>query len=176
MKASFKLSKRALRDQIFTLLYNQNNPEAAILQLNLILKSAPENSQALALKAYALNKLANARKEWKYSQSALDHADRALLLNPSDDLALTSKGWAQIDLGRAQEALPILQRATKVNPRNEFAWYNLAWAQYLSGDAASSTESIKRALEISPGNEIIKRGKELMERGAIPEHLKKPRT
>lgn len=167
------MSKPELREQIFTLLYDENKPEMAILQLNRLLKSTPENSQVLALKAYALNKLANARKEWKYSHSALEHADRALLLNPDDDLALTSKGWAQIDVGRAQEALPTLHRATKVNPRNEFAWYNLAWAQYLTGDAASSTESIKRALEISPGNQIIRRGKELMERGEIPKHLKK---
>jgi tetratricopeptide (TPR) repeat protein len=173
MKDLFKVSMLELREHIFALLYDEKKPEIAILQLNRLLKSAPENSQALALKGYALNKLANARKEWKYSQSALEHADRALLLNPDDDLALISKGWALINLGRALEALPTLQSATRVNPRNEYGWYNLAWAQYLTGDAASSTESMKRALDISPGNEIIRRGKGMMERGEIPKHLKK---
>jgi len=140
--------------------------------LNAIIKTSPENSLAIALKAYALNKLANIHREWKYSQRALEYADRALALNPHDDLALTSKGWALIDLGRASEALPALQEAIRANPNNEYSWYNLAWAQYLTGDAVASTESIARALRISPGNPIIKRGKEMMEKGGVPKHLK----
>lgn len=123
-----------LREQIFNLLYSQMKPEQAVLQLNRILKAAPEHSEAFALKAYALNKLANSRKGWTYTQHALESADRALALNPGDDIALTSKSWALIDLGRAQEALSPLQHATKVNPANEYAWYNLAWAQYLTGN------------------------------------------
>jgi tetratricopeptide (TPR) repeat protein len=97
-------------------------------------------------------------------------------LNPDNDIALTSKGWALIDLGKPKEAIPVLQMATRVNRNNEYAWYNLAWAQYLTGDAASSSESIGRALQISPGNPIIKRGKQMMENGEVPEHLKKTRN
>jgi tetratricopeptide (TPR) repeat protein len=166
------MSQSELRDRIFALLYSDNKPEEAILQLNRIIKETPERSEASALKAYALNKLANSRKEWKYSQNALENADRALALNPDDDIGLTSKGWALIDLGRAQEAISPLERATKVNPTNEYAWYNLAWAQYLTGNAAASTDSIRRALQIDPGNAIIKRGKEMMENGVVPIHLK----
>jgi len=162
-----------LRDRIFELIYSKNRTEEAILQLNGLIKASPENSQAIALKAYALNKLANARHEWKYSQHSLEYASRALALNPNDDIALTSKGWALIDLGRAEEALLTLQQATRVNPNNEYAWYNLAWAQYLTGNAAASTESIIRALQVSPGNPIIKRGKDMMEKGEVPDHLKK---
>ena len=94
-----------LRDEIFYLLYSQNKPEQAILQLNRIIKVTPENSQALALKAYALNRLANARREWKYSENALEHSERSLALNPDDDIALVSKGWALIDLGKAHPLL-----------------------------------------------------------------------
>jgi len=164
-----------LREQIFTLIYSQKKPEYAILQLNRIIKADPENSQALALKAYALNKLANARREWEYSRQALDYAEKALALSPDDDIALTSKGWTLIDLGRAKEALSPLERATKVNPNNEYAWYNLAWAQYLSGNASASTQSVMKALQISPGNAIMMEGKKMMERGDIPSHLKKHR-
>lgn len=163
-----------LREKIFDLIYAKNKTEEAILQLNGIIKTSPENSQAIALKAYALNKLANTLSEWKYSQQSLEYADRALALNPNDDIALTSRGWALIDLGRANEALPVLRQATRVSPSNEYSWYNLAWAQYLTGNAAASTESITRALRINPGNAIIKRGKEMMESGKVPEHLKKP--
>ena len=162
-----------LRERIFTLIYSKNRTEEAILQLNGMIKASPENSEAIALKAYALNKLANLHREWKYSNHALESAERALALNPHDDIALTSKGWALIDLGGAKEALPALQQATRVNPNNEYAWYNLAWAQYLTGNAAASTEAIKRALQIDPGNPIIRRGKEMMEKGEVPDHLKK---
>ena len=166
------MSSSDLRERIFNLIYSQNKTEEAILHLNTIIKTAPENSLAIALKAYALNKLANIHREWKYSQKALEYADRALTLNPNDDLALTSKGWALIDLGRANEALPFLQEAVRANPNSEYSWYNLAWAQYLTGDAVASTESIARALRISPGNPIIKQGKEMMEKGEVPKRLK----
>lgn len=161
-----------LRERIFNLIYSKNKTEEAILHLNTIIKTSPENSLAIALKAYALNKLANIHREWKYSQQALEYADRALALNPNDDLALTSKGWALIDLGRANEAIPFLREAVRANPNNEYSWYNLAWAQYLTGDAVASTESMARALRISPGNPIIKRGKEMMEKGKVPKRLK----
>ena len=169
------MSTSDLRDQVFALIYSQKKPEEAILQLNRIIKQSPERSDAIALKAYALNKLANELQEWKYSEHALDNADRALVLNPDDDIALTSKGCALIDLGRAREAISPLERAVKVNPMNEYAWYNLAWAQYLIGNPAASTGSVKRALQINPGNAIIRRGKEMMEKGAIPSHMKKMR-
>jgi len=169
------MSTSDLRDQVFALIYSQKKPEEAILQLNRIIKQSPERSEAIALKAYALNKLANELREWKYSEHALENADRALVLNPDDDIALTSKGWALIDLGRAQEAVSSLERAVKVNPMNEYAWFNLAWAQYLTGNPAESTGSIKRALQINAGNAIIRRGKEMMEKGVIPSHLKKMR-
>lgn len=166
------MSSSDLRERIFNLIYSKNKTEEAILLLNAIIKTAPENSLAIALKAYALNKLANIHREWKYSQQALEYADRALALNPNDDLALTSKGWALIDLGRANDALPFLREAVRANPNNEYSWYNLAWAQYLTGDAVASTESIARALRISPSNPIIKRGKEMMEKGEVPKRLK----
>jgi tetratricopeptide (TPR) repeat protein len=169
------LSVSELREQIFALIYSEKKPEQAILKLNRIIKETPERSDAIALKAYALNKLANSLHEWKYTENALEQADRALALNPDDDIALTSKGWALIDLGKSQEAIFALERAAKVNPKNEYAWYNLAWAQYLTGDPAASTGSIKKALQINPGNVIIKHGKEMMEQGAIPSHLKKTR-
>lgn len=166
------LDTTELRGRIFRMIYSDRRPEQAILQLNLILRKTPENGEALALKAYALNKLANEQKDWSYSERALEFADRAITLDAADDIALTSKGWALIDLGRAQEALKPLQQATRSNPNNEYAWYNLAWAQYLTGDAVASKTSIERALKIHPGNPIVMKGQKMMEEGKIPEHLK----
>ena len=163
---------RDLRDEIFELIYSKNRTEEAILKLNGIIKSSPENSRAIALKAYALDKLANLLKEWKYSQLGLENAERALFLNPDDDIALTSKGWALIDLGRSSDAVEVLERATGVNPGNEFGWYNLAWAQYLTGDAQASSQSMNKALAINPNNPILRRGKEMMATGQVPKHLR----
>jgi tetratricopeptide (TPR) repeat protein len=161
-----------LLSEIFDLIYSKNRTEEAILKLNAVIKSSPENSRAIALKAYALNKLANLHNEWKYSKLALEFVERALSLNPNDDIALTSKGWALIDLGKANEALAALNQATRLNPNNEYAWYNLAWVQYLIGNALASTESIRRALALSPNNPILKRGKEMMQKGEVPKHLR----
>jgi tetratricopeptide (TPR) repeat protein len=161
---------------IFELVYSQKKTEQAILQLNRIIKSSPENSEALALKAYALNTLANTLHEWKHTQKALEYANRALSLNPDDDIALTSRGWALIDLGKAHEALVDLVHATKANPNNEYAWYNLAWAEYLTGKNVESAESIRRALAINPGNAVIRKGKRMMENGQVPAHLRSRRT
>jgi tetratricopeptide (TPR) repeat protein len=86
------LSVSELREQIFAFLYSEKKPELAILKLNRLIQETPERSDAIALKAYALNKLANSLQEWKYSENALEQAERALALNPDDDLALTSKG------------------------------------------------------------------------------------
>jgi len=161
-----------LREEIFELIYSRNKTEEAILKLNGVIKSSPENSRAIALKAYALCKLANLWKEWNYSGLGLEFAERALALNPSDDIALTSKGWALIDLRRAGEAVRVLQQATRANANNEYAWYNLAWAEFLTGDAVGSGQSMARALAINPNNSVLRRGKEMMAKGEVPAHLK----
>jgi tetratricopeptide (TPR) repeat protein len=160
-----------LREEIFALLYSRKRPELAVLRLNKMLEAEPENSEALALKSYSLNKLANESKNWEYSRAAIEVADRALRLDQEDDMALTSKGWALIDLGDAREAILCLSSAVKINPENQYTWYNLAWAEYLTGESAKSKESIKRALLIDPGNEIISQGKRMMETDQLPGHL-----
>jgi len=166
------MSKSKLREEVYDLLYAKHKPELAVLRLNRILREQPENAQALSLKAYALNKLANLIKDWEYSRSALAAAKKALELSPLNDIALTSKGWALIDLGRASESIPYLIRATTANPRNEYAWFNLAWAQYLIGNFTESSASITKALELSPNNAIIRRGKQLMKSARLPPHLR----
>ena len=165
------MSDSRLREDVYDLLYTKHSPEVAVLRLNRILEEEPENVEALSLKAYALDKLANTTKNWKYSRSALETSEKALAFDPVNDLALTSKGWALIDLGKAKDSIPYLIRATTANTRNEYAWYNLAWAQYLTGDLAESSISIAKALELSPNNAIIRRGRQMMKAGILPSHL-----
>jgi len=167
------MSDSKLREEIFDLLYTKQKPEVAVLRLNRVLEGDPSNEEAISFKAYALNKLANATKDWNYTKNALASADKALPINPVNDFALVSKGWALIDLGNAREAIPCLVRATTTNPNNEYAWYNLAWAQFLTGNSAESSSSIAKALELSPNNAIIRRGRRMMMTGNLPAHLRK---
>jgi len=57
------MSVSKLHEEVFDLLYVENKPEVAVLRRNRILEKTPENGEALPLKAYALSRLANARKE-----------------------------------------------------------------------------------------------------------------
>ena len=166
------MSDSKLREEVFDLLYTKQKPEVAVLRLNRVLEGDPGNEEAISFKAYALNKLANATKDWSYTKSALASADKALALNSVNDFALVSKGWALIDLGKAREAIPYLIRATTINPKNEYAWYNLAWAQFLNGNSAGCSSSIAKALELSPHNAIIRRGRRMMTTGNLPDHLR----
>jgi len=45
------MSSSDLRERIFNLIYSKNKTEEAILHLNAIIKTSPENSLAIALKA-----------------------------------------------------------------------------------------------------------------------------
>ena len=162
-----------LRDEVYGLLYVKHKPEVAVLRLNRILQEDQENVEAISLKAYALNKLANATKDWNYSKNAIACADKALALNSADEFALIGKAWALIDLGRASEAIPYLIRATAANSTNEYAWYNLAWAQFLTGNFAEASSSLAKALELSPNNAIIRVGKRMMKAGNVPAHLRR---
>ena len=169
------MGKVSLHDEIFTLIYSRKRVDEAILKLNRIIRATPENSEAICAQGVRVEQVGECSSGVAVFRACFGLREKALALNPNDDIALTSKGWALIDLGRAEEASRPLEQATRLNPRNEYAWYNLAWAQYLTGNAAASTESVRRGLEIDPGNSIIKRGKEMMEKGELPEHLRKQR-
>ena len=57
-------------------------------------------------------------------EEAIHTLDRALALNPGNEIAWINKGTALSRLGRLQEALRCYNSAIKVNPRYEVAWNN----------------------------------------------------
>lgn len=120
-----------------------------------------------------MNELANIEKNWQLSSESIEWAEKALKINPNNDIALFNKAWALTDLGKPKEALKYSERALKINLRNEYAWYNKAWSYYLLGKREKAIECCDKALEISPGNRIIEHGKETFLKNQMPEHLQK---
>lgn len=160
-------------EKAWDLIYGRRKIREAIEYIDEVLEKNPRNDNALAIKANALNKLANSEKNWELSLEAIKCADEALKINPNNDTALYNKSWALFDLGKPEEALKNSEKALKVNPTNEYAWYNKAWAYYLLGKREKAIEYCNKALAISPGNKIIEHGKETFLKNKMPEHLQK---
>lgn len=152
---------------------SDNQPEQAVIKLNIVIRETPSNARAWALKANALNRIANQRKEWDYSREALQCAQHAIELDSRDDLAHTNKAWALIDIGQIEDGLSASERALELNPRNVYAWFNKAWAHYLLGEKEAALSSCERALDLEPGNAVVQKGYDMFLNDEIPEHLRK---
>lgn len=167
------LAEENWEKKVWHLIYELRKIREAIEYLDEILRKNHGNDKALAIKANALNELANTEKNWQLSSEAIKCADEALKINANNDTALFNKSWALIDLGKPEEALRYAKKALEINPRNEYAWYNKAWAYYLLGKREKAIECCNKALQISPENRIIKQGKEAFLKNEMPEHLQK---
>jgi tetratricopeptide (TPR) repeat protein len=91
--------------EAWRLIYGERKIREAIEYLDEVSKRNPRNDIAFAIKANALNELANKEKDWHLSLQAIKCADEALRINPNNDIALFNKSWALIDLGKPREAL-----------------------------------------------------------------------
>lgn len=81
-------------EKAWHLIYGLRKISEAIEYLDEILKINLRNDKALAIKANALNELANTEKDWQLSSQAIECADEALKINPNNDTALFNKSWA----------------------------------------------------------------------------------
>jgi len=75
--------------------------------------------------------------------------DRALELNPIDDLALSNKGTAVQELGRPKEAITYYDRSLELNPSNASVWDNKAVALKVLERYQESIACCNRALELN---------------------------
>jgi len=81
---------------------------------------------------------------------ALRAIDRALDLNPRNEVAWVNKGNAYTKMGRLVDALRCFNAAIKVNPRYEVAWNNKGNALARLGRYEDALRCYERALEIDP--------------------------
>jgi adenylate cyclase len=73
----------------------------------------------------------------------MDHQERALALNPNDDLIVVQQGEVLTWLGRAEEGGEWIRRAMRLNPYHpERFWFHLARAQFVARKYAEAIESM----------------------------------
>ncbi|CAD8045608.1 unnamed protein product [Paramecium primaurelia] len=80
-----------------------------------------KQSERLLNEGWALNNLN------KY-QEAIECYDKAISINPKNDLAWSNKGWALNSLNKYQEAIECYDKAISFNPKYDFAWNNKGYA------------------------------------------------
>ena len=74
---------------------------------------------------------------------AFQHQQRALSLNPNDDLIVVQHGEILAWLGRGEEGIEWIRKAMRLNPYHpERFWYHLARAQFVAKRYAEAIESI----------------------------------
>lgn len=73
------------------------------------------------------------------------HQQRALALNPNDDLIVVQQGEILTWLGLAEEGIEWIRKAMRLNPFHpERFWFHLARAQFVARDYAEAIASIGR--------------------------------
>ncbi len=76
---------------------------------------------------------------------AVYHQQRALGLNPNDDLIVVQQGEILTWLGEAEEGSEWIRRAMRLNPYHpERFWFHLARAQFVAQRYAEAIESLRR--------------------------------
>lgn len=119
------------------------DPEAALQDLDSLLKRAPNDANAWVQKALALILLAQ-------YPAALEAANRALKLSPGNPNAHSYRGSALLQLGQLDEALAAYQRVIALAPHAAVAHYNRGNALRRLGRWSESLISLERALQIQP--------------------------
>ena len=78
-------------------------------------------------------------------EKAVYHQQRALALNPNDDLIVVQQGEVLTWLGQAEEGIEWIRKAMRLNPYHpERFWFHLARAQFASRRYAEAVESLRR--------------------------------
>lgn len=159
-------------DKVWDMIYRQGKVKKAIIHLNEVINENPQDDQAYAIKANALNQLANDTKNWDHTIAALRCVDEALQINPNNGTALFNKAWSLVDLGRPTEAIKYADKALEINPNNVYAWYNKAWAHHLLHQIEEALTCCNKMIEIDPEfTEWAEKMKSRIKNREFPEHL-----
>jgi len=75
---------------------------------------------------------------------AMFHQQRALALNPNDDLIVVQHGEVLTWLGQAEEGIEWIRKAMRLNPYHpERFWFHLARAQFVARQYAEAVDSLR---------------------------------
>ena len=118
-----------------------------------------DRAQTLAQKAAGLDPtltsayglLANLLLYKREYERALAQADRAIAINPNDELNFNVRGSILIYAGRPSEAISWLQASLRLDPANAPASVGLGVANYFLKQYGDAIEAFDRALARDPG-------------------------
>ena len=118
-----------------------NDPKAAISQLELVLKYAPDNLAALNDLAWAYQKTGE--------RKGLALAQRAHALAPHNPAVMDTLGWIYLEQNELARALPLLQKAASLAPNTAEIQYHYAMVLAKSGDKRGARRALEKALASS---------------------------
>jgi cellulose synthase operon protein C len=121
---------------------NQGQFKQAKATYETLLKSLPEDAQAMNNLAMALTRLGD--------PAAVAMAERALSKAPNQAEVIDTLGWALFQNGQNDRALQLLRDARLRNPSNSDIRFHLAAVLAQSGRQAEAKEEVEAALKAGP--------------------------
>jgi tetratricopeptide (TPR) repeat protein len=85
-------------------------------------------------------------------EAAVENFQRALALDPNDQLALTNLGHVLRDLGRRQDAIDVYRRALALDPARPENHCHLGTVLFELRRVEAATDCFRRALELQPNH------------------------
>ena len=83
-------------------------------------------------------------------QEAISEFDKALVIAPSDPIALSNKAGALIEMSQYEKAIPLLEKALTVDPLMASALYNKAAYMSMMGNVDEALSCLEKAIKINP--------------------------
>ena len=83
-------------------------------------------------------------------EEAIECHDKAIEINPRNDMEWNNKALALVELDRYAEAIECFNKAIEINPKNDLAWYNKGLALRELDRYKEAIDCIYRAIQINP--------------------------
>ena len=150
IEPAFSMARVQLADTIFSILrtgasYDEALVDEAESLVRDALSTDPDNGAAHRVLALAHRW----RGEWEEFEAELD---KALVLAPSDSLALVYLSHLALSRGNLGEALDTLDRALRIDPFGATVLQNLGNVQQHAGQLAQARQTFSRAIDLHPDN------------------------
>ncbi|HEY0063617.1 MAG TPA: XrtA/PEP-CTERM system TPR-repeat protein PrsT, partial [Telluria sp.] len=132
-----------------------NNPGAAIVHLEAVLKVEPANLTALNDLAWSYQRVGN--------RQALSIAERAFARAPESPVVMDTLGWIHFEQGNLARATPLLQKASMLAPHAPEIHYHYGALLAKGGDKRAARSELQKALASGPGFARRQEAKALLE-------------
>jgi len=106
--------------------------------------------------------------------SCLEHASRAVLLDPGNATLWFRKGLMSLPLDRYDEVIECYERALTINPRYVAAWFNKGLTHAILQQRMQALQCFERAIKLAPREvkAMYQKGKVLVELNKLQEAIK----